>query len=107
MPHSFTMEYNLAGRTAKEVYARVATLATIGKMKLDYPQPEETRMVYVQPMTVWKDGFTVLVVFHDDGAGGTKVGILSSCMRLTVIFDGGQNQKNCIEIRNAIASVLK
>lgn len=107
MPHSFTMEYNLQNRSAAELFDKLSNLKTIGKMQQDFRDPNEKTLVYVQPMTVWKDGFKVLVVFHDLEGGAAKVGILSSCMRMTVIFDGGQNEKNCIEIRNAIASTLK
>ncbi|MFA5006722.1 MAG: hypothetical protein WC509_04580 [Candidatus Izemoplasmatales bacterium] len=107
MPNSFTMEYDLAGRTAKEIYAKVSQVKTIGKMTLDFEQPEETRMIYVQPTTVWKDGFKALVVFHDHEGGSVHVAIRSQCNRSMVIFDGGQNEKNCVAIRNAIAAALK
>jgi len=107
MPNSYLMEYDLAGRNAKDVYARLSAVKQIGKMALDLQQPEETRMIYVHPTTVWKDGFKALVVFHDHADGSVHVAIRSQCNRPLVVFDGGQNEKNCIEIRNTIASVLK
>lgn len=107
MPNSFLVEYDIAGKTAKEVYSKLSAIKQIGKMNLNFEQPEETRMIYVQPTTVWKDGFKVLVVFHDQENKGTHVAIRSQCNRSMVIFDGGQNAKNCNAIKDAIAGALK
>jgi hypothetical protein len=109
MPNSFKLEFKLP-IPVQDLFAKMSETKTIGSLKVELCQPEQTRMLFINPSTWLKRGQNVLVLLKDDGNLGTIGVINSSCISGLQIFDGGQNQKNCELVRNhvfAIAEMLK
>jgi len=106
MPNPFNMEYELQNHTAVELYDKLQTVKLIEKMKLNFVKKNEYWIEYFRGATFSQSPFRIIVAFRDLEGGGVRV-VISSMLQQLFGNDRGQNEKNCIEIRNAIASVLK
>jgi len=106
MPSSYKLEFPV-GVPTKDLFDALAKTPAIGTLKAELSQPEQGRMLFINPSTWAKRGQNVLVLFRTEGPSKTVVVVHSSCISGLQVFDGGQNQKNCEMVRDHILSLAK
>jgi hypothetical protein len=106
MPNSYKLEFTV-GVPMKPLLDSVTKVQSIGTLKAELFQPEEGRILFINPSTWSKRGQNVLVFFREKGADNTLVIVHSSCISALQLFDGGQNQKNCETVREHILGLAK
>jgi len=106
MPNAFKLDFAFPV-PCQELFQKLALTKAVGLLKVELVQPEQTRMLFINPSTWAKRGQNVLVILKQNGPGGTIGLIQSSCISGLKIFDGGQNQKNCEVLRDHIAGLVK
>jgi|GEM_PF-2324959 len=105
MPNPYYMDYVLQNRTAAELYEKLTAVKVIEKMKQYIVKKNEYWIEYFRSATFSQNPFRVVVAFQDQEGGGVKI-VISSMLQ-PFGNDRGQNEKNCIEVRNAIAGLLR
>jgi hypothetical protein len=106
MPSSFKLEFTLAV-PLQPLFQKLGETKMIGTLKAELVQPEQTRMLFINPSTWAKRGQNILVLLRNDGNNHTIGIVNSSCISGLQIFDGGQNQKNCELVRDHIFALAK
>jgi hypothetical protein len=106
MPSSYKLEFTV-GVPVKPLYDLLSETQALGTLKAELVQPEQLRMLFINPSTWAKRGQNILVLLRDGGQGSTLGVVNSSCISGLQMFDGGQNQKNCEAIRDHIYGLAK
>jgi len=106
MPNPYNMEYELQNHTAAELFDKLQTVKQIEKMKLNLALKNKLWIEYFRGATFTQNSFRIIVAMRDLEGGGVRI-VISSMLQQAFGNDRGQNEKNAIEVRNAIASVLK
>jgi len=106
MPNSFKIEFNIQVPIS-ELFSKLTAVESIGKLRKSEVQTDQRRILFINPPTWIRQGQNVLVFLFDNEKGGTRIVVNSSCCTVSQLFDFGQNQKNCIAVRDQIYLLLK
>lgn len=97
----------LVNRQPIEVYNFLSSQQAIGDMKFEMVFPATYSMTFLIPNTAWKTGNYITVSIFDSGQGASIVRVSSENNKVTQVFDGGKNKKNCEAIQRLLFSVFR